>query len=61
MLISALCVLLIASASAQSKKSEPAGGAPAKALEAKVRKAWEDYKNKTRPVSKRSSLMDSAK
>jgi len=45
MLISAVCVLFVASASAQPKKLEQAAGAPAKALEAKVRKAWEDYKN----------------
>ena len=48
MLISAVCVLFVAGASAQSKKLEPATGAPAKALEAKVRKAWEDYKNKNK-------------
>jgi hypothetical protein len=43
-LITALCVLLFASASAQSKK--PQTGPPTKLLEAKVRKAWEDFKNK---------------
>jgi hypothetical protein len=48
MLISAVCVLFVAGASVQSKKLEPATGAPAKALEAKVRKAWEDYKNKNK-------------
>jgi hypothetical protein len=48
MLISAVCLLLVASAAGQSKKSEPATGVPAKALEGKVRKAWEDYKNKNK-------------
>lgn len=48
MLITAVCVLLFASASAQSKKPEPQSGATAKLLEAKVRKAWEDYKNKNK-------------
>ena len=47
-LISAVCVLLLASASAQSKKAESPAGPPAKALEAKIRKAWEDYKNKNK-------------
>ena len=45
-LICAVCILLFASASAQSKKPETPAGPPAKALEAKVRKAWEDFKNK---------------
>ena len=48
MLIGAVCLLLVASAAAQSKKSEPAAGTPAKALEAKVRKAWEDFKNRNK-------------
>jgi len=47
-LISAVCILLFASASAQSKKPETPTGPPAKALEAKVRKAWEDYKNRNK-------------
>jgi hypothetical protein len=47
MLISAVCFLLMASASAQSKKLEPSAP-PAKALEAKVREAWEDFKNKNK-------------
>jgi hypothetical protein len=48
MLITTVCVLLLASASAQSKKPKPQTGPPAKRLEAKVRKAWEDYKNKNK-------------
>jgi len=48
MLITAACVLLFASASAQSKKPEAQAGPPATVLEAKVRKAWEDYKNKNK-------------
>src|ERR1700730_17031497 len=47
-LIIAVCVLLFASASAQSKKPEPSTGPLAKTLETKVRKAWEDYKNKNK-------------
>jgi hypothetical protein len=45
-LITAACVLLFASASAQSKKPKPQTGPPAKLLEAQVCKAWEDYKDK---------------
>ena len=48
MLIPAACVLLVASAPAQSKKPKPQTGPPAKLLEAKVRKAWEDFKNKNK-------------
>jgi hypothetical protein len=48
MLITAVCVLLFASASAQSKKPKPQSGPPAKLLQAKVRQAWEDYKNKNK-------------
>src|ERR1700730_18367560 len=47
-LISAVCLLLFVSATAQSKRPEPVAGPSAKALEAKVRKAWEDYKNKNK-------------
>ena len=46
--ISAVCVLLLASASAQSRKPEPSAGPPANILEAKVRKTWEDYKNRNK-------------
>jgi hypothetical protein len=48
MLITAVCLLLFASAAAQSKKPQPQTGPPAKLLEAKVRKTWEDYKNKNK-------------
>jgi hypothetical protein len=48
MLITAVCFLLFASAAAQSKKPQPQTGPPAKLFEAKVRKAWEDYKNKNK-------------
>jgi hypothetical protein len=48
MVITAVCVLFFAGASAQSKKPEPQAASPAKLLEAKVRKAWEDYKNKNK-------------
>lgn len=48
MLITAVCVLLFASASAQSKKPKLQTGPPAKLLQAKVRQAWEDYKNKNK-------------
>jgi len=48
MLTSVVCFLLVVGASAQSPKLESASGTPANALEAKVRKAWEDYKNKNK-------------
>jgi hypothetical protein len=48
MLITAVCALLFGSASAQSQKPDPPAGPTAKLLEAKVRKAWEDYKNKNK-------------
>ena len=44
--IAMVCVVMLAAASAQSSKQHAAP--PAKALEAKVRKAWEDYKNKNK-------------
>ena len=52
MLISVACLLIIAAASAQQKKSATAktksAGTPSLAatLEPKVRKSWEDYKNR---------------
>ena len=48
MLITAVCVLPLAGASAQSRKPKPQTGPPAKLLESKVRKAGEDYKNKNK-------------
>jgi hypothetical protein len=46
-LTSIACLLMLVTSFAQEKKSAPAKPAPeATVLEAKIRKAWEDYKNR---------------
>jgi hypothetical protein len=52
-LISVICLLILASASAQQKKSAPTktksgSTSLAAVLEPKVRKSWEDYKNRNK-------------
>ena len=47
-MIAAVCLTLLAAASAHPSKHTPHAGPPAKILEAKVRKAWEDFKTKNK-------------
>ena len=47
-MIATVCLILLATASARPPKQTPQAGPPAKALEAKIRKAWEDYKAKNK-------------
>ena len=49
MLTSIACLLMLVTSFAQEKKSAPAKPASeATVLEAKIRKAWEDYKNRNK-------------
>jgi hypothetical protein len=47
-MIAAVCLILLTTASARPPKQTPQAGPPAKALEAKIRKAWEDFKTKNK-------------
>ncbi|MGO9126385.1 MAG: nuclear transport factor 2 family protein [Terriglobales bacterium] len=48
-LITAACLLLLTMAPAQEQKKHPAASTPdATALEGKIRKVWEDFKNKNK-------------
>ena len=47
-MIAAVCLILLTTASARPPKQTPHAGPPANALEAKIRKAWEDFKTKNK-------------
>jgi hypothetical protein len=48
-LTSIACLLMLVTSFAEEKKSAPAKPAPeATVLETKIRKAWEDYKNRNK-------------
>ena len=47
-MIATICLILLATASARPPKQTPHAGPPAKTLEAKIRKAWDDYKTKNK-------------
>lgn len=48
LLITATCLVMLASAWAQQQTQATPARPPASALEAKVRRAWEDFKNKNK-------------